>query len=169
MKVRTKWHVLVFLGVLVMALSAGPVMAEQAVKIKGKRFGVVIDQTRHVVEDAKGHIVGISVSEGVDVLFKGTFRSISYLDGQMPKGGAVQGWSTAIFPNGDKNYTKFVGRMEGKVGPTGQPMMLMHGTWKFVSGTGKWAGVQGGGTFKGQYLGKNIYTYDWEGEYTIKK
>ena len=169
MRVRTKWVLMAFLGFLALLLAAGPALAEQKVKINGKRFGVVIDQSRHGVDDVKGHIVGISVSEGVDVLFKSTFRSISYLDGQMPKGGAIQGWSTAIFPNGDKNFTRFEGRMEGKVGPNGQPAMLMHGTWKFVSGTGKWAGVQGGGTFKGQYLGKNIYTYDWQGEYSIKK
>ena len=144
-------------------------MAEQKMKIKGKRFGVVTDLTGHQVGDVKGHVMSMNASEGVDILLKSTFRSMSYFDGVMPKGGSFQGWSIATFPNGDKNFVKFQGRLEGKRGPGGKPMMLMHGTWKFVSGTGNWAGAQGGGTFKGQYLGKKVYTYDWEGEYTIKK
>ncbi|MCB2191936.1 MAG: hypothetical protein KQI62_10245 [Deltaproteobacteria bacterium] len=169
MKVRTKWVALVFLGALVAALSAGPAMAEQKMKMKGKRFGVITETTVHPVGDVKGHAVGVTVSEGVDILYKATWRSISNADLHMPQGGTIRGWNITTLPNGDKTYGQFQGKLEGKRGPDGKPMMLLHGTWKFVRGTGKWAGVQGSGTFKGRYLGKKIYTYDLDGEYTIKK
>lgn len=169
MLAKTKWIAVVFLGLVVLTWSAGPAMAQQKMKVKGKRFGVITERIMHEVGDVKGHVIGVVTSEGVDVVAKTTWLSISNFDGVMPKGGSFQGWSITTYANGDKIFGKFQGKMEGKRGPDGKPMMLMQGTWKFVSGTGKWSGVQGAGMFKGRYLGRNIYTYDLDGEYTLKK
>ena len=117
---------------------------------------MVTDSTVHPVGDVEGLVMGLSVVEGVDVNFPGTLRNISSIDMQIPQGGVVQGWSTINHPNGDKTFNTFQGKMEYKKSPDGKPTVVFYGTWKFVNGTGKWAGVQGSGTFKGHYLGKKI-------------
>jgi len=43
------------------------------------------------------------------------------------------------------------------------------GTWSFIRGTGKWENVQGGGTYKGWFIGQGIFINTTEGEYIIKK
>ena len=41
------------------------------------------------------------------------------------------------------------------------------GQWKFLSGTGKYAGVTGGGTYKSQSLAGGRSISEWEGEVTL--
>lgn len=168
MRVRIKWPIVVSIGVLVMILAAGPVMAEEKVKIKGKSIMVVVDRTSHKIGDVDGHVMGMVHAQGVDVIQKMTVYSYSAADMVKFKG-PFQGWTKAVRANGDITFSTFKGQLIPKLSPQGKPMLLMKGTWKFTSGTGKWAGVQGGGTFTGHYLSPTIYIYNLEGEATLKK
>ncbi len=47
--------------------------------------------------------------------------------------------------------------------------MKFEGTWSITKGTGKFENAQGGGTYKGWFIGQGIFTYISEGEYFIKK
>lgn len=47
-----------------------------------------------------------------------------------------------------------------------QPMTSFTGTWKYVHGSGQYAGVKGKGTYKGRFLAKDRYAVKWEGNYS---
>jgi hypothetical protein len=60
-------------------------------------------------------------------------------------------------------------RWSGKVSPTLAPDKTPHttfaGTWTYVSGTGKYQGIRGGGTYQGHFSSPTEYTIEWKGEY----
>jgi hypothetical protein len=68
------------------------------------------------------------------------------------------GYDDYTFPDGS-TYTD---RWDGKGGPSGG-----EGTWITVKGTGKFAGIQGHGTWKSHPLGPGQFYSDGEGEYTL--
>ena len=56
-----------------------------------------------------------------------------------------------------------------KKSPEGKPIKTVKGSYTYTKGTGKFENIQGGGTYKGGFLGKGIVFVDVEGEYVIKK
>jgi hypothetical protein len=83
------------------------------------------------------------------------------------------GTNHGVFKATDKDGHVYWNNWQGKVtttkSPEGRPIVKFGGTWLFVRGTGKWENVEGGGTFKGWFIGQGIYTLMYEGEYIIKK
>ena len=63
------------------------------------------------------------------------------------KGSSVRGhgFSTSVMDNGDTTITRY----EGTVAMKKDGSSTFKGTWKFVRGTGKLAGISGGGTYSG--------------------
>jgi hypothetical protein len=49
----------------------------------------------------------------------------------------------------------------------GQPMTSFSGTWKKLSGTGKYEGIQGQGTYSGHFTSQTEYVVDWRGQATL--
>ena len=72
------------------------------------------------------------------------------------KSGKVMGHCTAINPKGDVWTLSFNGDFTG-------------GTWEYIDGTGPYAGVKGGGTYKpmGQLPNGNSIN-SWEGKWTLQ-
>ncbi len=81
--------------------------------------------------------------------------------------GAHRGNIVAVRPSGDKTFSAFEGMTKTVTKPDGSPEATFEGKLWLTGGTGKFTGITGGGTYKGQ-LTKAGLTYEWEVEYEIK-
>jgi hypothetical protein len=81
--------------------------------------------------------------------------------------GAHRGNIVGVRPSGDKTFSAFEGTMKTVTKPDGSPEVTFEGKIWATGGTGKFTGITGGGTYKGQ-LTKAGITYEWEVEYEIK-
>jgi hypothetical protein len=74
--------------------------------------------------------------------------------------GTAQGYNQHTFPDGSTTVHKWEGNNKGK-GAT------WEGTWTFIKGTGKFEGIQGGGTWKTYPLAADQWYCNLEGDYTL--
>jgi len=143
-------------------------LAQEKIKLAGKRYGVRTKAEVIKLDDTKGHILILSESKGTDATTGAQFVSTAF--GDYIKGnGPHWGYGKAIDPDGDVTFSTFKSKFTTTLSPEGKPITTFEGTWSFTKGTGKYENAQGGGTFKGKVIGPGIFTYDWEGEYSIKK
>ena len=141
--------------------------AQEKIKFNGKRFGTGTSESIKL-DDTEGHTLGMGTSKGVDVVTSAIFISNSTSD--LVKGnGTHQGYTKTMYKNGDISFSKFQGKVSTTMSPKGIPLVTFEGTWSLTKGVGKWENAQGNGTYKGKFVGPGIFTYDWEGEYSIKK
>jgi hypothetical protein len=151
----------------IFALSVTTSLAQEMIKLQGKRFGTFKSEPIKV-DHIKGHTLSTGVGKGVDIINNAIFFSWSTSD--LVKGnGTHQGYSKTIDKDGDVSFGKFQGKITTKMSPQGRPLVTFKGTWSFIEGTGKWENIQGSGTYKGKFIGPGIFAYDLEGEYIIKK
>jgi hypothetical protein len=142
--------------------------AKDKVKVKSKKFIVVTKYEIKEVGDTEGHI--LLQYEATDISSDGRF--ITYKRGQSDyiKGnGPHKGYNEVVDREGGTFFNKFEGMTTTKKSPEGKPIKTVKGTYTYTKGTGKYEGIQGGGTYKGMMIGKGIYSIDMEGEYVIKK
>jgi hypothetical protein len=77
--------------------------------------------------------------------------------------GLHQGYT--IFSSGrDSTVTKWSGKVRTILGPDEQSVTSFEGSWSKVSGTGRYAGVTGQGTYRGRMTGQDTYQVEWRGE-----
>ena len=75
------------------------------------------------------------------------------------------GYSTSVMDNGDSTYVRYEGKSQMKKDGSG----TINGTWKFVRGTGKFAGISGSGTYKGEAATDGSASADIAGHYSLAK
>ena len=93
-------------------------------------------------------IAGVQSKEGVD----------SGVADVHAKGANSHGYYVDTMANGDKAFVRWQGRdMEAN----------SEGKWTYAGGTGKFKGLQGGGTYKGKRSDDGSVSFDIEGEYTL--
>ena len=121
------------------------------------------------VPDAAGHMValtkanctwptpleiaGVKGTTAVDV-------GVTEVHGSSATG---HGYSVTTMENGDKASVSYQGSVMMNKDGSGS----FKGTWKWISGTGKFKGITGRGTYKGTQTADGIGTADIEGEYTL--
>jgi hypothetical protein len=122
------------------------------------------------VGDVPDHIIGIYDQTGLASFDTGEVASLKnpgtldYIKGT----GAIQGYTTYTFEDGSTRTGKWQGTTRPDPGGKGS---WFEGTWTFIQGTGRWAGIQGEGTFIGRRFvpfggAAQIYT-DNSGTYTL--
>jgi hypothetical protein len=152
----------------IFALGVATSFAQEKIKISGKRYGVATKTEVIKVDDTEGNILILGESRGIDVVTGARFISRGF--GDYVKGnGTHRGYGKAVTPEGVTFFNTYEGKTITTLSPEGKPITTIEGTFSFTRGTGKWENVHGGGTYKGKVIGEGIYTYDWEGEYYIKK
>jgi len=77
----------------------------------------------------------------------------------------VHGYSTSVFDNDDSTIVRYEGTMQMKKDGSGTD----KGTWRYVRGTGKFKGISGGGTFKGEAAADGSGWVDVTGHYSLAK
>ena len=88
--------------------------------------------------------------------------SIGDMSGSM---GRNHGYSTSVMDNGDSTFVRYEGTSQMKKDGSG----TIKGTWKYVRGTGKFRGISGSGTYKGQAAADGSAWADISGHYSLGK
>jgi hypothetical protein len=82
--------------------------------------------------------------------------------------GSHRGYAAATGPGGDKWFTAYEGRVKTVPKQGAPPEITFEGKWWYVGGTGKFKGITGGGTYKGEVTPAGA-VYQYQGEYEIKQ
>ncbi|MBP2668423.1 MAG: hypothetical protein H6Q80_625 [Deltaproteobacteria bacterium] len=108
------------------------------------------------VGDVPGHFVGFSETPGIIFMTKGpasgeigTRKAIAYYDTVKGKG-PLTGYLTYTFPDGSIMRTKAIGMFTPV---DGGKRSALEGTWECIGGTGRFEGMKGKGTWKGERVG----------------
>lgn len=108
------------------------------------------------VGDVPGHVVGFSESPGIMFMTKGpargevgTRKGTTYFDLVNGKG-PLTGYYIYTFPDGSTMHSKAIGTFTPA---DGGKRAATEGTYEVTGGTGKFAGMKGKGTFKGERVG----------------
>jgi hypothetical protein len=76
--------------------------------------------------------------------------------------GPERGYYVEDHANGDRDYGMFEGTLSNATGQA-----IIEGTYKYTNGTGKFAGISGGGKFKGRLISPTEIEMSWEGSYQL--
>lgn len=79
--------------------------------------------------------------------------------------GRSHGYSTSVYDNGDSTIVRYEGTSQIKKDRSA----TFKGTWKFVRGTGKFRGISGSGTYKGEGASDGSASGDISGHYSLAK
>lgn len=143
-------------------------LAQEKTKMSGKIFVVNIKYEVIKLDDVEGHVLVEHGWKGVDVV-AGSLLFMSGHSDYVKGNGPHRTYSKVVYPDGDIIFIKAEGRTTTTLSPEGKPVTTIKGTLSFIRGTGKFENIQGSGTYKGKVIGPGILTYEWEGEYFIKK
>jgi len=79
--------------------------------------------------------------------------------------GRAHGYSTSVMDNGDSTIVRYEGTSQMKKDGSA----TNKGTWRYVRGTGKFRGIGGSGTFKGEAAADGTSWADVSGHYSLAK
>jgi hypothetical protein len=82
--------------------------------------------------------------------------------------GPHQGYITEI-KGADTSVTRWQGQVTTTLGADQKPATRFEGKWTKVSGTGRYEGVTGNGTYTGRMLSPTEYTVEWKGEIVLNR
>ncbi len=168
---KSKRLMLLFITIVsIFAFSVTTSLAQEKVKIKSKLYGVFTTFEVMKPGDTEGHTLSLYEAKGAGSGNAGDVTFLNNGQSDLVKGnGPHHGYSKMIDKDGHFYFSKWQGKVTTTKSPEGKTIMKFGGTWSIAKGTGKWENAQGGGTYKGWFIGKGIYTYIAEGEYFIKK
>jgi hypothetical protein len=113
---------------------------------------------RHVVRVEHEESMDIPGSQGL-VLGRTKYYGLYFHDDEVatcwavetfersPQGGSQKGYTVNLYKDGSSTVMAFEGR-KSKLGNESQNKF--EGGWQFVSGTGRFAGIEGGGNYEGE-------------------
>ena len=154
----------------ILAFSVTTSTAQEKVKINSKYTGVFTKMERMKIDDTEGHTLNSYEAKGAGMGSAGGFTFFNQGVSDLVKGnGTHSGYYKATDKDGHVYFSKWQGKVTTTMSPEGMPIVKFGGTWSFTKGTGKWENIQGGGTYKGWFIGQGIYTLISEGEYSINK
>jgi hypothetical protein len=165
-----KSHLLLMLTALALVLVFGVTTstAQETIKMTTKYYGVFTKMEQMNLDDTEGHTMSFYESKGAGTGSTEDFTFWSPGASDLIKGnGPHHGYFKATDKNGDVYFNKWQGKVTTTMSPQGTPMVKYEGTWSFIRGTGRWENAQGGGTYKGWFIGEGIYVNTTEGELTI--
>ena len=141
--------------------------------VKGRVVSHSIKWQQIDVGDQDGHVVAIVELKGITTNMEGkwfidgwSYHEWSLLDINLKTGlGTGNGYGDVTDRDGNKCYLTW----EGKAFPGGKfGNGYWEGTWKYIKGSGKFVGIQGGGPFHVTLVGDQGYS-DWEGEIELPR
>ena len=126
------------------------------------------------VGDAEGHLLisnhatGTNRSTGRDAYMDGAATANTETADLTQGNGPHEGY--VIFSGGgDRTVNKWRGKITTVLGAGQQPITTFEGSWTKLSGTGRYAGVKGQGTYRGRMTGQNTYLVEWKGEIELNE
>ena len=161
-------------AVLVLTLGVTAPMEQEHIKISGKMTLTHVKQETMTVGDIDEHVLTFSQAEGTNATtgehaFMDGAKAINMSFSDAVRGnGANQGYMKVATEKATA-YAKWEGKVTTVISSEGVPMTTFEGEFSWIKGTGQFENIQGKGTFKGSYLSKTTYAFEWEGAYTIAK
>jgi hypothetical protein len=131
-------------------------LAEAADEIAGRNVGHSQKVEMIEVGDVPGHFMGVSQSNGLTFYTKGPDmgeivpRTYTMVFDVVKGNGTMTGYEKKSFNDGSTMVVKF-GATQASI--DGGKRTAYEGTWEVTGGTGRYAGVKGDGTFKGERIG----------------
>ena len=152
----------------IIAIGVTTALAQEMVKVNFKKFIVITKYESTEVGDTEGHF--LNQYEAKDITSDGRFITYKKAQSDYIKGtGPHSGYNEVVDREGGTYFSKFSGMTTTKKSPEGKPIKTVKGSYTYTKGTGKYEGIQGGGTYKGMVIGKGIISIDVDGQYHIKK
>lgn len=163
--------------VLSLALSfvfflSAAVSAQEMMKISGKITAAYTDENIIEVGDVEGHTIAFIASEGTNAstgesAFLDGGKVMNYSMGDLVKGNGPQHGYVKLMMGEDGAICKWEHKVVTTMSGEGKPMISFEGKFTYTGGMGKYAGIKGGGTYKGSFVAEKEYVVDWQGEYAL--
>jgi len=159
---------------LIFVLSVSTSLAQEKIKITGKGTYTYTDRPAFKFDDTEDHIIFISRWEGVNFStgenkFMDGAEVVFISYGDYVKGNGPFWGYIKMSLNGDVIFSKFKGKTTTAPSPKGKPITVFEGVISFTKGTGQFANIQGGSSFKNTMISRTIMVSQWAGEYFIKE
>jgi len=145
--------------------------AAASVKISGSAEVTYTRRDTLTAPDAPGHELSIgrttgkNRSTGSEEFFADANVVNVELADLVQGTGTHQGYYT-MGKGADTAVAQWQGKVTTTMSAAQQPMTSFSGTWRYVHGAGKYAGIKGNGTYKGQFVAADRYAVSWEGSYS---
>jgi len=135
-------------------------------QVSGSFSGKSNSQAMVTVQDVAGHEMNLIEVSGPQVssdpLWNGATVRYWGLGDLIAGTGTQTGYFMNTRPSGDVDYGTFTGTITTAAG-----VSTMEGTYKNIGGTGRLAGISGGGTYKGRITSPTEVETSWEGNYQL--
>jgi hypothetical protein len=142
-------------------------------RVAGKITATYAQQQAFPVPNAGGHLLvlgqarGTNHSTGPTTYMAGSQVSNTEFADLVNGSGTNRGYMT--FAKGaDSTFTRWEGLVSTRLGPDNRPRTTFEGSWAKIGGTGAFAGITGGGDFKGSFTSQTDYVIEWQGEIKMK-
>jgi hypothetical protein len=134
--------------------------------VSGSFYGKATSITIASLDDTPNHEMRLVTVSGIQKTSDPKWNNcpITYCDVSDFTGGSgpQHGYFSNMHANGDRDFGTFEGRVKTAGGQT-----TLEGTWKYTNGTGEFAGITGGGTYKGRMTSPSELENNWEGKYEL--
>lgn len=162
------------LAFLLLGLPAAPQPTSERLQVGGT-FTMTYKQMHPVpVGDAEGHVLISNHATGTN---RSTGRD-SYMDraetanteiADLTQGNGPHEGYVIFSSGGERTVNKWSGKITTVLGADKQPVTTFEGTWTKLTGTGRYSGVTGRGTYRGRMTGQNTYLVEWKGEIELSE
>lgn len=167
--VRQRMYSKLLVSMLAFAVGA---YAEEATSVKGTFTAKYVKQEMVPIAPEQGTMMWLGEAQGSN---RNTGRG-SFMDGAkvvnrdlvdvVGGNGPHRGYAT-LSKDGGEVVVKWSGDVATMMAKDKPPLITFRGTWQYVSGTGKYQGIQGRGTYSGHFTSQTEYVADWIGQYTL--
>ncbi len=143
----------------------------QGKKLVGSgKAGAVLSETKMLPGDDPKHELTLARRLDVqrDDLVGDAQVSVLAISDLVAGNGANRGYRAVTAADGDKTFAGYEGTTKTAMKAGGPPDVTFEGKWWFIGGTGKFSGLTGSGTYRGQLTPAGV-TYEYEGQYEIRK
>ena len=137
------------------------------VDFKAKIEGEITKELMLPAPDTSNHFLGLAETKGRNKCLEGS----TFLDGAVV--GSVESWDLLEGAGPDRGYMTFtvggdtvVVRYSGRAKPDGSEKYLLSGRISFLSGSGRFLGINGRASYTG-WASSNKYELTWQGRYTL--
>jgi hypothetical protein len=161
------WTVMLSVAALTVFMALSLAGAET---IKGRQVQFITKAEVLQVGDVPDHIIGIYDQTGLASFETGEVASMTikgtldYIKGSGP----IRGYTITTYEDGSTTSSKYQGTTRPDPGGKGA---RWETTWTYIQGSGRWAGIQGGGTSTGRrfvpFGGRAQLYSDVIGTYTL--
>ncbi len=170
---KTTTNIIISFGVFSVCTFFGSLAQADGGKISGSASLSYNKQEASLAPSANGYMLVSGELTGVN---KNTDGS-GYMDGaavdnreigQLFQGNGPHTGYYTMAKGTDSTTALWKGQVTTVLADDGSPRTSFKGTWEYVNGTGKYAGIKGTGNYNGYFTSKTTYNVDWSGEYSVK-